>query len=85
MTPTARRTLVIAWPSFLMAGVLEMLVFALVEPQLLRGVAGAALEWSPLAVYSMAFVLFWAVIAAAAAMTLLLDAPSSDINSRGFR
>lgn len=85
MTPAARRALVIAWPSFLMACVLEMLVFALVDPERLRGCAGLALGWSPLAVYSVAFIVFWAVIAAASAMTLLLDAPPADINSRGFR
>lgn len=68
-----------------MAGVLEMIVFACVDPQSLRGMAGAAQAWPPLAVYTLAFVLFWAVIAGASAITLLLAASPTDINSRSVR
>jgi hypothetical protein len=31
------RALTVLWPAFMMAGVLEMLVFALVDPQQLHG------------------------------------------------
>lgn len=79
------RLMVIAWPSFLMAGVLEMIVFAFVDPALLTGFGGGALDWPPSAVYTVAFLVFWAVIAAASFMTELLDTPPAEINSRSFR
>jgi len=65
------RTLIILWPSFLMAAVLDGVVFSAIDPMeaglvhLLQGV-------SPLGVYTMAFLLFWSVIACASGMTALL-------------
>lgn len=66
-----QRLMAIAWPAFLMAGVLEMLVFALIDPQELRW-AGQALALSSQAVYTLAFFAFWAITAASAALTALL-------------
>lgn len=63
----------VLWPSFVMAGVLEALVFALVDPQALGGNAAfQGLELSRQGVYTLAFFVFWAVIAAAGAMTTWL-------------
>ena len=70
-----RRALQILWPSFLMAGVLEMLVFAAVDPASLHGPAAPLLAGSRNTVYSVAFFVFWAVIAASAAITQWLDTP----------
>ena len=64
----------VGWPSFLMAGVLEMLVFAVVDPGELHW-HGAALDWSRPAVYTLAFFVFWAVIAVACALSVLLAIP----------
>jgi hypothetical protein len=75
----------ILWPSFLMAGVLEMLVFAMVDPGALHGFGGTPLAWSASAVYTLAFFVFWGVIAAASAMTQLLNQSAEEINSRTFR
>jgi hypothetical protein len=74
------RSMAVLWPSFLMAGVLEMLVFALVDPTLLQRPGGEPLGWSPTAVYTVAFFIFWAVIAIAGALTELLEAPAGEIN-----
>lgn len=79
------RVMVVLWPAFLMAGVLEMVVFAFVDPDQLHGFDGQALELSPMAVYTIAFFVFWAVIAVAGAMTELLDTSAVEINSRTFR
>ena len=68
----SRVALQILWPAFLMAGVLEVLVFALVDPSDLRGFGGAPIEASRQAIYTLAFLAFWAVIAAAGAITALL-------------
>ena len=70
-----QRALIILWPAFVMAGVLEILVFALVDPGELHGFGGSAAAWPTQAVYSVAFFVFWAVIAAAAALTLWLAPP----------
>ena len=67
-----RIALQILWPAFLMAGVLEMLVFALVDPSDLQWLGGVPIQASRQAVYTLAFLTFWAVIAAAGAITTLL-------------
>ena len=76
---------IVMWPAFLMAGVTEMLVFALVSPGELHGPGGALLEWPAQAVYTVAFLAFWAVTGAACAMTLLLCRGREEVNSPGRR
>lgn len=65
----SRRSLHLAqilWPAFLIAGVLEMVVFALVDPSGL--VIGG---WAPdlRTIYSLTFFVFWGLVATASAMT----------------
>ena len=84
-TTTITRTLGFLWPSFLMAGVMEMVVFAMVDPSALHWFDGAPVTWPVTAVYTVAFFVFWAIIAAAAAMTQLLNHSAEEINSRSFR
>lgn len=62
----------VLWPAFLAAAVLEMLVFALVDPAQLHGPSGAALGWSAQSVYSVAFFVFWGVSAVGCALTAWL-------------
>ncbi|WP_425259005.1 hypothetical protein ACPOLB_26210 [Rubrivivax sp. RP6-9] len=80
-----KQAMAIAWPAFLMAGVLEIVVFSLVDPQSLHWFGGAPVTLSATAVYSLAFFLFWIVIAAAGAMSHLLAESATEINSRSFR
>lgn len=68
----SRVALQVLWPAFLMAGVLEVLVFALVDPSDLQWPGGAPIEASRQAIYTLAFLAFWAVTAAASAFTALL-------------
>lgn len=75
----------VVWPSFLMAGVLEMLVFSVVDPGQLHWFGGAAIESSATTIYSVAFIVFWIVISAAGAMSHLLAESATEINSRTFR
>ena len=74
------RVLAILWPAFLMAGVLEILVFALIDPRDLRWFGGAPVELSASAVYSLAFFVFWAVISTAGALTQFLKLTAQDVN-----
>lgn len=77
----AHRAATIAWPAFLGAGVLEMAVFAFVDPATLSLPGGEALDLSATTVYSVAFFVFWAVAAAACALTWLLVQGAEEINT----
>jgi hypothetical protein len=72
-----RRLMAVAWPAFLAACALELLVFAFADPLDLRW-AGAPLGWSRQAVYSVAFFAFWGVAVVSSVLTMALDAPASD-------
>ncbi|MGY0194301.1 hypothetical protein ACWA7J_04420 [Leptothrix sp. BB-4] len=79
LTGFGRRALAVLWPAFLMAGVLEMLVFAFVDPQALHWLGGAPVDMDRKAVYSIAFFLFWVVLGLSGAITqLLLREPATD-------
>ena len=67
----ARHWMGIAWPAFLLAAVLEMVVFAMVDPGDLHWF-GQPLDWSRQAVYTVAFFAFWGVTAVSSALTALL-------------
>jgi len=77
-SPRLRRALLILWPSFLMAGVLEGLIFVVVDPAALHWFGGARLDWPAIAVYSVTFFILWAVIAASGVLTWLLEQPVAD-------
>jgi len=67
----SRIAMTILWPSFLMAGVLEALVFAVVDPGELQ-FERLGLEPSAQAVYTVAFLVFWGVVATSGAISALL-------------
>lgn len=75
----AQRLMWIAWPAFLVAGVMETLVFALVDPADLHW-AGAGLGWSREAVYTVAFFVFWALTALSSSLTTLLSMSPFEVN-----
>lgn len=74
-----RRLMWIVWPAFLMAGVLEILVFALVDPQDLHWF-GKPLEFSRQTIYTVAFFVFWGVSVLSSGMTALLAMSSFEVN-----
>ncbi len=82
-SPLRMHLMAILWPSFLMAGVLEMLVFALVDPASLRWMGGDVLALPTNAVYTLAFFVFWGVIAIAGLLTRLLEGDPAHINREG--
>jgi hypothetical protein len=73
-----RTALQILWPAFVAAGVLELLVFAHVDPADVRTLAGAPMDLPRQAVYTLSFFGFWAVIAVSAAVTRWLQQRSAD-------
>ncbi|MEZ5643586.1 MAG: hypothetical protein R3E99_00195 [Burkholderiaceae bacterium] len=74
-----QRLMWIAWPAFLVAAVLEMLVFAMVDPGDLHW-AGGNLELSRQAVYTVAFFVFWLMAMASSALTTLLAMSPFEVN-----
>jgi hypothetical protein len=75
----SKKLMWIAWPAFLMAGVLEMVVFALVDPQDLRWY-GQPLALSREGVYTMAFFVFWVIAMLSSALTTLLAISPFEVN-----
>jgi hypothetical protein len=73
-----RYALIVLWPAFVMAGVLEAIVFVVVDPASLHAASGEPLDWPSIAVHSVAFFVFWAVIAASAAVTCWLERAGDD-------
>ena len=69
----------IAWPAFLVAGVLEMLVFAMVDPQDLHWF-GQPVELSRQGVYTVAFFLFWGITMLSSGLTTLLAISPFEVN-----
>lgn len=70
----ARHWVLVTWPAFLGACLLEALVFSVVDPRDIQWVGDA---WLPArqALYSMAFFSFWAVIMLCSSFVLWLAKP----------
>ncbi|RYF71985.1 MAG: hypothetical protein EOO29_29130 [Comamonadaceae bacterium] len=79
----ANRWMWIVWPAFLAACVLELLVFAMVDPIELVG-SGLLPGWTRQGIYSAAFFAFWAVTAGACALTALLRQTAAEVNACPF-
>jgi hypothetical protein len=70
----------LAWPAFIAACLLELVVFAMVDPHDVRW-TGQPLGLSRMGVYTAGFFVFWAVSAVGCALTALLARPSEAVNS----
>ena len=75
----AQRMMWIAWPAFLVAGMLEALVFAFVDPQDLQWF-GHPFALSRQAVYSLSFFAFWILAMVSSGLTTLLSASPFEVN-----
>ena len=75
----SQRLMWIAWPAFLMAGILEVLVFGMVDPQDLQWF-GHPLELSRQSVYSLAFFVFCGITMFTSGLTSLLALSPYEVN-----
>jgi hypothetical protein len=75
-----QRMMWIIWPAFLVAGLMEILVFAFVDPQDLTWF-GHPLGWSRESVYTIAFFVFWGITGISSALTIVLATPANEVNS----
>lgn len=74
-----QRWMWIAWPAFLVAGLMEMFVFAFVDPHDLHWF-GRDLDLSRQAIYTLAFFAFWGLTMLSSGLTTLLSVSPVDIN-----
>lgn len=74
-----QRLMWIVWPAFLMAGVLEMLVFAVVDPQDMHWF-GSPIDFSRQAIYTISFFVFWGVAVLSSGLTTLLAMSPFEVN-----
>lgn len=74
-----QRLIWVLWPSFIVAGVAEILFFTLVDPQELY-VFGEAVHFSALATYSIGFFAFWVICACSSLFTCYLRQHPDEIN-----
>lgn len=75
------RWMQVLWPSFLTAGLAEIIFFTVIDPQELY-LYGQPVRFSPLATYSIGFMGFWLICAASSLATLFFQRPAADINDR---
>jgi hypothetical protein len=69
----AQRMMWVVWPAFVVACLLEILVFACVDPSEVRG-WGSAWVLPPQGVYTVAFFAFWVLAMLSSSLTLWLSA-----------
>jgi hypothetical protein len=69
----------ILWPAFLVAALLEMLVFGMFSPEDMQWF-GEPIALSRQGVYSIAFFVFWALAIVSSSLTTLLSMGSASLN-----
>ncbi len=77
--PAVQRWVLITWPAFLAACLLEALVFSMVDPGEVHWL-GHQLEASRQAVYTAAFFSFWLIAMASNGLVLWLHKPAQTVN-----
>ena len=75
----SQRLMWIAWPAFMVAAVLEVLVFSVVDPQDLHWF-GQPVELSRQGVYTLAFFAFWGITMLSSGLTTLLSMSPFEVN-----
>lgn len=82
-TSVLRQGVLILWPSFLAACLIEALVFSLIDPGEIHW-PGQVPQPSRQSVYSVAFFLFWLITAACSALVLWLSRSERRVNTEFF-
>lgn len=74
-----QRLMWVAWPAFLVAAVLEMLVFAVVDPSDFH-LSGMGTGLSREGTYTVVFFVIWGFTCASSALTTLLSISPFEVN-----
>jgi len=75
-----KQWLLVVWPAFLAACLLEALVFSIVDPSEVHWF-GHSLQPSRQTIYSIAFLAFWMVSMACSGLVLWLSSPRQTANA----
>ena len=75
-----KKLIEVLWPSFIVAGIAEIVFFTVVNPQELY-LFGESVHFSAIATYSIGFFGFWIVCAGSSLMTLFFQRTASEINN----
>jgi hypothetical protein len=75
----AQRLKWIAWPAFLVAGLLEAVVFGMFEPESMQWF-GHTMPLSRQGIYTLSFFVFWALAMVSSSLTILLSLSPSEVN-----
>ena len=70
-----QRLMCIVWPAFIVAGILEMAVFAVIDPMDVHWMS-EGFDLSREGFYSLAFFVFWGVTMLASGLSVFLAYPS---------
>ncbi|MFA9440499.1 hypothetical protein ACDA63_12745 [Uliginosibacterium sp. sgz301328] len=71
--------ILVLWPSFLMAGIAEIIFFTVVDPQTLY-FFGQPVNFSAMATYTIGFFALWLVCIASSLATLFFERSREQIN-----
>ena len=74
-----KKSMLIVWPAFMVAAALEMMVFAVLDPESLA-LLGEQVDWSRNTVYSVTFLIFWCMFMVCSPITLQLASPGAEVN-----
>ena len=75
----SQRLMWILWPAFLVAGLLEMMVFGMFSPEDMQWF-GEPIALSRQGVYTVAFFVFWALAIVSSSLTTLLSISPFEVN-----
>ena len=75
----AQRLMWIVWPAFLVAGLLEAVVFGIFDPEDMRWF-GYPMALSRQGVYTVSFFVFWALTIVSSSLTTLLAMSPFEVN-----
>ena len=75
----AQRLMWIVWPAFLVAGLLEALVFGMFDPEDMHWF-GQPMPLSRQGVYTVSFFVFWALAIVSSSLTTLLSMGLASVN-----
>ena len=75
----AQRLMWIVWPAFLVAGLLEAVVFSIFDPEDMQWF-GHPMSLSRQGVYTVSFFVFWALTIVSSSLTTLLSMSPFEVN-----
>jgi len=75
----AQRLMWIVWPAFLVAGLLEAVVFGMFDPESMHWF-GQYMPLSRQAIYAVSFFVFWALAMLSSSLTILLSLSPFEVN-----